>query len=137
MPTGREGKRILGTQASFPPDWEQVDGRILNKCFVDYRTVEDRIGSSLVFFDRLRRYDLESVVSETHGIAEQIVFTDSDMQEKIRIVCQKELHVDSSHQLGRKDLLHLARTLAIRYGAPKKQISRLLGIDPSVLDAAL
>ena len=53
------------TQAIFPPDWEQVEGRILNKCFVDYRTVEKRIGSSLVFFDRLRRYDLESVVSDT------------------------------------------------------------------------
>ena len=137
LPTGREGKRMFCTQATFPPDWEQVDGRILDKCFVDYRTVENRIGSSLVFFDRLRRYDLESVVSETHGIEERIAFTDSELQEKIRMVCQKELHVESPHQLGRKDLLRLARTLAYRYGAPKKQVSRLLGIDSDVLDAAL
>ena len=43
----------------------------------------------------------------------------------------------TDHQLGRKDLLLLARTLAHRFSATKKQIARLLGIDPTVLDNAL
>ncbi|MBQ9193963.1 MAG: hypothetical protein IJ156_09620 [Bacteroidales bacterium] len=137
LPTGREGKRVFCTQEPFPSDWEQVGGRILNKFFVDYRAVEQRIGSGLVLFDRLRRYDLESIVAETHGVAERITFTDSEMQEKIRTLCRNEWHVDSLHQLGRKDLLRLARTLAHRHGASKKQISRLLGIDPAVLETAL
>ena len=128
---------MFGTHVKIPAEWEHADGRILNKCFVDYRTVELKIGSSLDFFDRLRRFDLESVVEQAHGIEEQLTFTDTAMQEKIRAVCANELHVASLHQLERKDLLWLARTLARRFASPKKQIARLLGIDPSVLDQLL
>ena len=110
---------------------------ILNKFFVDYRTVERKIGGSLEFFDRLRRFNLESIVEQEHGIEEKLLFTDTEMQEKIRAVCQNELHTESHHQLERKDLLWLARTLARRFASPKKQIARLLGIDLSILDQLL
>ena len=66
-----------------------------------------------------------------------MTFTDNEMQEKIQTVCRNELHVNSPHQLGRKDLLRLARTLAYRFSATKKQISRLLGIASDLLDNAL
>ena len=80
---------------------------------------------------------MESVVEQAHGIEEQLTFTDAEMREKIRAVCANELHVESYHQLERKNLLWLARTLARRFASPKKQIARLLGIDPSVLDQLL
>ena len=130
-------RRILGTHADIPPDWEHLDGRILNKCFVDYRAVEEMFGSSVVFFDRIRKYDMESIIAQAHGLEEQLVFTDSEMQEKVLAICRNEWHVDSLHQLSRKDLLQLARALARRFGTSKKQLSRLLGIDPNVLDQAL
>ena len=123
--------------ADVPEDWEHLNGRILNKCFVDYRTVERLIESGLPLFDRVRKYDLESVVSQSHGIEEMLAFTDTEMQEKILAVCKNEYHVESHNQLGRKELLLLARTLAHRFSATKKQIVRLLGIDPAVLDNAL
>ena len=137
IPGVKEVKRQFGTHVKIPPDWEHINGRILNKCFVDYRTVEQMVGSSLDFFDRLRRFDLESIVKQAHGIEEKLTFTDTEMQEKIRAVCNNELHVASHHQLERKDLLWLARTLARRFACPKKQITRLLGIDPAVLDQLL
>lgn len=137
MPGAKAAKRMFGTHVRVPPEWEHVQGRILNKFFVDYRTVEQAIGSSLDFFDRLRRFDLESVVEQTHGIEELLSFTDAEMQEKVKAVCRNELHVESHHQLERKDLLWLARTLSRRFASPKKQIARLLGIDPSLLDQAL
>lgn len=137
MPGVKEIKRLFGTHIHLPSNWEHDQGRILNKCFVDYQTVERIIGNSLDFFDRLRRFDLESVVEQAHGIEEQLKFTDAEMQEIIHVICKKELHVDSHHQLERKDLLWLARTLARRFASPKKQIARLLGIDPSVLDQLL
>ena len=137
MPGVKEAKQRFGTHVKIPSDWEHVNGHILNKCFVDYRTVEQMIGSSLDFFDRLRRFDLESIVEQAHGIEEKLTFTDVEMQEKIRAVCKNELHKTSHHQLERKDLLWLARTLARRFACPKKQIVRLLGIDPSVLDQLL
>lgn len=130
-------KQILKTHADIPVDWEHRNGRILNRCFVDFRTVEKIVGSSLTLFDRVRKFDLESVVSQSHGIGETLTFTDNEMQEKILAVCRNEYHVESHHQLGRKDLLYLARTLARRFSATKKQIARLLGIDPIVLDNAL
>lgn len=137
FPSPDAAKRILGTHAVIPDEWEHWNGRILNKCFVDYRMVEKLIGSSLALFDRVRRFDLESLVSQSHGVDEQLTFTDNEMQEKIQVVCRNELHVDSLHQLGRKDLLRLARTLALRFSATKKQISRLLGLDPAILENAL
>lgn len=137
MPGAKAVKRMFGTHVQIPPYWEHIDGRILNKCFVDYRTVEQKIGNSIDFFDRLRRFDLESMVEQAHGIDAKLTFTDVEMQEKIRVVCEKELHVASHHQLERKDLLWLARTLARRFASPKKQIARLLGIDPSILDQLL
>jgi len=137
FPSADAAKTILGTHAEIPPVWEYRNGTILNKCFVDYRTVEKKTGSSLALFDRIRRYDLESVIAQAHGVEEQLSFTDDEMQEKILAVCRNELHVESPHQLGRKDLLRLARTLAFRFSATKKQISRLLGIESAVLDDAL
>ena len=137
MPGVKEVKQRFGTHVKIPSDWEHVNGRILNKCFVDYRTVEQKIGGSLDFFDRLRRFDLESIVEQAHGIEEKLTFTDAEMQEKIRAVCKNEFHVTSHHQLERKELLLLARTLARRFACPKKQIARLLGIDPSLLDQLL
>ena len=137
FPSTDVAKQVLGTHAIIPEEWEHRNGTIMNKCFVDYRTAEQLIGSSFTLFDRLRRFDVESAIAQAHGIEEQLTFTDSEMQEKIRVICQKELYVDSPHQLGRKDLLRLARTLAYRFAANKKQISRLLGIDPAILDSAL
>ena len=137
VPGAKEAKRMFGTHVKIPSDWEHFRGRILNKFFVDYRTVERKIGSSLEFFDRLRRFNLESIVEQEHGIEEKLLFTDTEMQEKIRAVCQNELHTESHHQLERKDLLWLARTLARRFASPKKQIARLLGIDLSILDQLL
>ena len=137
FPSSDAAKTILGTHAEIPSVWEHRSGTILNKNFVDYRTVENQIGSSLALFDRVRRYDLESVIAQAHGVEEQLSFTDNEMQEKIQAVCRHELHVQSPHQLGRKDLLRLARTLAFRFSATKKQISRLLGIESAVLDNAL
>lgn len=137
LPGTKAAKRMLCTHITLPAEWEHIQGRILNKCFVDYVTVEQKIGSSVNFFDRLRRFDLESVVEQKHGLEERVTFTDAEMNEKIKAVCRNELHVESLHQLERKDLLWLARTLARRFGSPKKQIGRLLGIDSSILDQLL
>ena len=130
-------RAIMQTHEQLPSWWELAGGRVLNKCFVDYETVEKKFGNSVTFFDRIRKYDLESVVQMAHGLAESLMFTDGEMQEKIRIVCQNEYHVNSHHQLDQKTLLLLARTLSRRFSSPKTQISRLLGISDSILDNLL
>ncbi|MBQ3766347.1 MAG: hypothetical protein II874_06405 [Bacteroidales bacterium] len=138
VPSGRRVRELFGTHVRIPVGWEHLRGCILNKCFVDYVTVEQMVErGSLGLFDRLRKYDLETVVSLSHGIEESITFTDTEMLEKLRTICRNEFHAESLHQLDRKTLLLLARTLARRFACPQKQISRLLGIDSSVLDNLL
>jgi len=113
------------------------EGRISNRCFVDYSYVEEHIGDSLVFFDTMRLYDLESVVESQHGIEETVTYSDSELKEKMTMVCRKEFYADSPVLLSRKDILSLARILARRYGARKKQIARLTGLSQEVLDTLL
>lgn len=130
-------RALMQTHETLPGEWEQVNGRILNRFFVDYKMVENRFGNSTAFFDRLRKYDLESAVQMSHGLAQQLRFTDQEMQEKILSVCRNEYHVDSYHQLDQKSLLLLARTLSRRFSCPKKQIGRLLGLSDSLLEQLL
>ena len=135
--TCREERLVLETKIRIPHDWQHDRGRILNRYFVDYPYVEKRIGNSLSFFDGLRIYDLESVIAQAHGLPESVSFSDSEIMEKIGVICQQEYHVRSHHQLDTKTLFVLARSLARRFSCPKNQIARLLGLDTSTLDRLL
>lgn len=108
-----------------------------NKSFVDYRYVEEKIGNSLEYFDIMRLYDLESSVELSHGIEESVIFNDEELLKKACVICQTEFHAESIGQLGRKELLLLARSLSRRFGAKKKQLGRILGLDDDVLDRIL
>ena len=128
---------ILRSHENVPGNWEQIDGRILNRFFVDYKRAEKILEDSLSLFDKLRLYDLESAVKMAHGLAESMRFSDSQLQEKIVLICQKEYHVESVHQLDRKSLLLLARSLSRRFAATKSQLRRLLSLTDDVLDKIL
>lgn len=133
----REKKALLQTHVPIPDDWEHTNGRILNRCFVAYKQVEEHFGDSVRFFDRLRVFDIESAIRAERGLPEGITFTDMELQEKVQAICVHEYHVNSYHQLDRKTLLLLARTLARRFSATKPQIGRLLGISQEVLNQLL
>lgn len=130
-------RSVLRTHVSIPEEWELVDGRIMNKCFVDAESVERVYVDSLRFFDGLRLYDLESSVRIAHGLEETVTFTDDELREKMKVICQKEYHVESHHQLDRKTLFILARGLSRRFSASRKQLSRLLGLKIDDLDRIL
>lgn len=132
-----EVRALLQTHAKVPGNWEHIEGRIINRCFIDFSYVEKRIGDSVRFFDKVRVYDLESIINADRGLPESIVFTDMELQEKLQAICRNEYHVSSHQQLDRKTLLLLAKSLARRFGAPKSQISRLLGLSKDILDKLL
>lgn len=130
-------KQLLQTHVMVPAEWEHLGGRILNRFFVDYAAAEKRVGDSLRLFDRLRLWDLESTMAVSHGLERSIAFTDNELQEKMLAICRNEFHVGSPHQLDRKTLLLLARTLARRFSARKDQVARLTGLDADILDRLL
>ena len=128
-----DAQQTLHSHVPIPPEWEHTGGRILNRFFVDHRSVEQAVGNGIRLFDRLRKFSLESEIAGQQGTEELLSFTDAEMQEKILAICRHEYHVDSHHQLDRKTLLLLARTLSRRYSSPAGQIARLLGVSTSLL----
>jgi len=132
-----EVRKLFHSKISPPGGYEISDGVVLNRCFVDYKIVEGRFVDSVNFFDTLRVYDLESAFNLSAGIHEKLKFTDSELYEKIQMICRNEYHSESKDQLDRKTLLSLARTTARRFGAGKPQLGRLLGLPADVLDSIL
>lgn len=131
-------RRVLfRTKAAIPPDWEVVNGRILDKCFVRAKQIENLFGGSVEFFDKLRKYDIESTVELSHGIAEKITYSDTELRQRMVVICRNEFHVDSPDQLARKDLLRLSQMLARRFGVSKNQMARLVSIDQEILERIL
>ena len=132
-----EVRKLLRTRESVPGNYEVRDGRVLNRCFVDYAYVEKRIGDSLAFFDAIRIWDLESSVEMSHGAAEKITFSDAELSLRLTAICRNEYHADSIQALDRKTLLTLARSASRRFGAGKAQLARLLSVSPDMLEKVL
>ena len=133
----KDRKVLFKTHIPVNDEYEHRDGKILNASFVAYKEASERFRDSVEYFDILRKYSLEAEVESKHGIEESIVFSDSELQEKIAEICKYEFHSDSLGGLDRKSLLRLASTVGLRFGARPKQLSRLLGIDKDVLDRIL
>ncbi len=129
--------KLFRTREAVPGDYLVHEGRVLNRCFVDYAYTESRIGSSLDFFDTLRLWDLESSVAISHGAAEKVTFTDAELSLRLTTLCRNEYHADSPQLLDRKSLLSLARAAAHRFGSGKTQLARLLNVSPDMLEKAL
>ena len=132
-----EIRKLFRTRASVPEHYEVFDGRVMNRCFVDYPFVEKQLGDSLTFFDAIRVWDLESSVELSHGASEKVTFTDSELSVRITTICRKEYHTDSVQQLDRKSLLSLARSAARRFGAGKSQLARIMNLSPEILEKVL
>lgn len=129
--------KLLGTRKECPAHYEVLDGVVLNRCFVEYSKVEKQLGDSLVFFDAMRLYDLESAVRLSFGLEEKVRFSDAELMERLRLVCKEEFHVSDITRLDRKSILLLARMAARRYGAGKKQIGRVTGLSQEILNTLL
>ena len=112
-------------------------GGVLNRSFVDYTYVERQYGDSLKFFDVLRVWDLESAVALSHGVSEQVTFSDAELATRLNQLCRAEYGADSVLLLDRKSLLLLARTASRRFGVGKNQLARLLNLSADMLGKVL
>ena len=130
-------RNLFHSHVRLPDSYEILDGRVLNRCFVDYRFVENQFGDSLAFFDAIRVWDLESAVALSHGVSEQVNFSDADLSIRISALCRTEYGQDSVQLLDRKSLLLLARMVSRRFGAGKKQLARLLHLSPDILEKVM
>ena len=128
---------MFQTRAQIPPHYEFREGRILNRCNVDFAYVERQFGDSLAFFDALRVWDLESSVALSHGVSERVTFSDAELAVRLNALCRKEYGADSVQLLDRKSLLMFARAASRRFGAGKNQLARLLNLSADILGKVL
>ena len=132
-----DAKKLFRTHENIPDWYEHQDGKITNSSFVSSNKAMEKFISSVEYFDILRRYTLESEVEESHGIHENVTFSDAELQERIKHICVNEFHADSHRALGRKDLRRLVRIVSARYGARPSQLARLTGVDKETLKRIL
>ena len=133
----KEKCRLFKTHLEVPDTYEHIGGRVLNSSFVSSSSAMARFRDSVEYFDLLRRYSLEYEVESASGLKESIVFSDSELSERLLEMCRNDFHASSLAALDRKSLLRLARIASFRYGARSAQLARLTGIGKETLDRIL
>lgn len=136
--TRNELRLLLKTRFKLPESIRLIDGIISSSSFIDAAFVERMFeGSSILFFNLVRNWNLESTVRENHGQIVSDVYTDEEVQREITILCQSALKADTPAHLDRKALAWLVRKVHSRFGCPRSQLLRLLPVDNFFLDRIL
>ena len=131
-------RTLLKTRAELPSSLRIADGAITPASFVDADFVERMFDhSSILFFNMVKTWNLEDAVNLSHGQSVPDAYTDEEVLQGIRQMCQDVFQVHSVDQLGRKDLARMTRKLKTRFGCQKTQLLRLLPVDDYLLDQVL
>lgn len=110
-----------------------VDGIACASCFVDYKRTES-------FFDGARDYqhwllkNVDSQVEIATLLGEKISLDDHEMWDVIYSQCRKVYGASGPKELSQENKLSLARTLKQKYFATNAQISRCLGLLPTLVN---
>ncbi len=131
--TVEERRKLFATREKVPEQFEQRDGKILNKSFVRYELAQRCFQDDMDYFNELKRFNNEAEVEGEHLGQEKLFFTDEELIEKMLLMCRKEYYVSSPAALDRKSLLNMATALRVRFGAGKEQLERILGLDDALV----
>ena len=132
--TARELRKILKTNVRVPGDFDITpEGMILPR-FIAWRAVEKAFDGDEALFLRRLMEPVESRHNQLSGQPVELKFSDQELAVRVKVICQKELNVDSHLQLSTKELLRLCRTLSIRFGSSPEQLQRVIGVDKTQLE---
>ena len=87
-----------------------------------------------MYFDLLRKWNLEDIVNNSHGVSTSEPYPDEEIEEGILAVCREVFRVSSPRELDERALVRLTRQIYARYGASRAQLLRLLPVDDYILD---
>lgn len=137
--TFREQNTLLHTRQELPEGMRvSPSGQILAETAVDGRFVEKMFdGSSVEFFELLRKWGLDDLVEEKHGEVLTDSFSDAEVMAGIRETCRDQFSVPGPESLDGRSLSRLTRRIQSRFGSSRAQLLRLLPIDNYFLDRLL
>ena len=146
----RTGKRVaemtfeerlsrLYTRQSLPGEMAvSPEGMILPETFIDTGFAETMFGGSpVLFFDLLKKWNLEDIVHTSHGESVNDPYSDEEIADGIRSICRDVFGNLSPREMDGKALARLTRQVYARYGASRAQLLRLLPVDDFLLDRML
>lgn len=132
--TARELRNILKTNIRVPEDFEITPEGMILPHFIAWRAVEKAFDGDEAAFLRRLMEPVESRHNQLSGLPIELKYSDQELAVRVKVICQKELNVDSHLQLSTKELLRLCRTLSIRFGSSPEQLQRVIGVDKSRLE---
>ncbi len=135
----REIASILNTREKISPNFlVSPDGMILPESFIDIQTVEKMYGgSSVLFFDMLKKWNLEDIVNDLHGEEVPEAYSDEEVAAGIQSICRDEFGNLAPSGMDQKTKGRLIRKVYARYGSSRSQLLRLLPVDSFLLERVL
>lgn len=131
-------RRFLKTRYPLPKNILIKDEVILPSSFVNTRAVEEMFeGSSYLFFNLIKTWNIEDLVHTSHGQDVPDSYTDQEVLIGIQEICQDLFRNQAPEKLDRKALATLARKVRARFGCSRKQMLRVLPVDDYLLDRIL
>lgn len=109
-----------------------MDGYPLQTSFCDVNTGEGLFRDASHYFEKLSR-SIESNKRIAEEIGEGIFYTDNELYAVISKICRERYGVSSPKLAPSDGKLELASTMRYEYNASGKQISRMLGLDESLV----
>lgn len=129
----RQKRTLLGTRAALPDEYElSTDGMIYPHNYVEYEFVERLYRTPAEFIYHLSVNNDRILEMET-GILRHGRYNDQELYNSAMEICRKKFDKPGIDYLAIEEKLHLAEMLRKHYGAGTKQISRITGIDPTLL----
>lgn len=111
-----------------------VNGAVCPVCFCDIKTGEFMFRTASHYFSVVSR-NLEVHRDLATLIGEQNWYTDDDLFAMVRSIVRERFGNKNVNLLSNEEKIQLAKTLHFDYSATNRQISRLLRMDISVVDA--
>lgn len=130
---------VLKTKEKLPEDIiVSLYGMILPESFIGVDFVEKMFGGSpVMFFDFLKKWNLEDIVDGMHGEVVSEAYSDDDVIVGIRDFCREDFGGQDPRGMDQKALGRLTRKIFSRFGASRAQLLRLLPVDDFLLDRVL
>lgn len=135
----RDRLSILTTRLNLPGNLRvSPDGMILPESFVDNEFTEKMfLGSTIQFFDLIKKWNLEDIVDGAHGETVIEAYSDEEVLKGIKDICADDFGGLSPDKMSGKMLARLIKRVHNRFGAPRAQLLRLLPADDYLLDRLL
>ena len=135
----RDRLSILTTRLSLPGELRvSPDGMILPESFVDNDFTEKMfLGSTVQFFDLIKKWNLEDIVDGAHGETVIEAYSDEEVLKGIRDICADDFGGLPPEKMSGRMLARLIKRVHNRFGASRAQLLRLLPADDYLLERLL